>query len=244
MLIFNGKKVPSFVRVQSVNVQTLPTIETNLKSIVGSSGRLAGRTTLGEKVITCSVVIVIPSGNSLQSCARELAVWLRGNDFKLSPLIITDDADVQYMAKINNSVDLSDLLVAGQGTLEFVVPSGDSESVNETTNSGTDTVTVTNSGTKITYPSFKITVGKAVTDGVITLRNTSTGDSLSLLGTFAVGDVLTVDCSKQLVKKADVVAISMISLSSKFFELREGENVISCDNKGATIEVTHRIKFL
>lgn len=244
MLIFNGNKIPSFVRVQTVNVQTLPTIETNLKSIVGSSGRLAGQTTLGEKVITCGVIIVVPSNNTLQSCARELAVWLRGNNFKLSPLIITDDSDIQYMAKVNGSLDLTDLLVAGQGTIEFVVPSGDSESVNDTTNSGTNTVTVNNDGTKITYPTIKLTVGKAVTSGTITIRNTTTGDSMAMVGTFAVGDVLTIDCNKQLVKKGDVLVISMISITSKFFGLHEGENIISCDNTGTTIEVTHRSKFL
>lgn len=244
MLTFNGVKVPSFVRVQKINVQTLPAIETNLKSIVGSSGRLSGRTTLGEKIITCDVVVVIPSNNTLQGCARELAVWLRGDDFKTSPLIISDDTKVRYMAKVNNSVELADLFVAGQGTIEFVVPSGDSEAVTENKASGTSSVTVNNTGTKIIYPVITLTVGTKVSNGTINLRNTTTGDSLSLMGSFPVGTVLTVDCNKHLVKKDGQLDISMLSLTSKFFGLKEGNNVLTCDNTGTTIVVTYRVKYL
>ena len=244
MLNFNGKKLPEFIKVQAVNVQTLPAVNTNLKQIVGSSGRLAGRSDLGEKSITCDVIIVIPSGYTLQKCARELAVWLRGNDFNLSPLIITDDPEVRYMAKVNSSVDLSDLLFAGQGSIEFVVPSGDSESITETTVNGTNSVTVNNTGTKCVYPVITATIGTNVTNGSINIRNNTTGDCVTLNGTFMAGDVFTIDCVKNLVKKGDTVDISMLNLESKFFNLKEGDNVIQCDNNSTKLVVKYRAKYL
>lgn len=244
MLTFNGNKVPEFVKVQAVNIQVLPMIESNLKTIVGSSGRLAGRSSLGEKLISCDVVIVIPDGYTLQKCARELAVWLRGDDFRVSPLIITDDADVRYMAKVNNSAELSDLLVAGQGTIEFVVPSGDSESVNTTTVSGTNSVTVNNQGTKVVYPVITATLGTAVTNGTINVKNNTTGNKVTLHGTFKAGEVLTIDCDKHLVKRGDTLDISMLNIESHFFGLKEGNNVIQCDNNSTKITVTYRKKFL
>lgn len=244
MLTFNGKKAPEFVKVQAVNIQVLPTVETNLKSIAGSSGRLAGRSSFGEKLISCDIIIVIPENYTLQKCARELAVWLRGDDFKVSPLIITDDTEVRYMAKVNNSAELSDLLVAGQGTIEFVVPSGDSERVNTTTVSGTGSVTANNQGTKVTYPVIEVTLGTAVNGGAVNITNNTTGSKVTLNGTFEVGEVLTVDCNKHLVKRGDSLDISMLNIESQFFGLKEGNNVIQCNNNGTTITVTYREKFL
>ena len=103
MITFNGVDIPPFVKVSAINIQTLPALETNLKTIIGSSGRLCGRTDLGEKSISCDIKVIVPQGSSLQKCGRELAVWLRGDDFRLSPLIINDDPDVLYLAKVSNS---------------------------------------------------------------------------------------------------------------------------------------------
>lgn len=244
MLTFNGKKVPEFVKVQAVNIQTLPAIETNLKRIAGSSGRLAGRSDLGEKLISCDIIIVIPEGYNLQKCARELAVWLRGDNFKLSPLIIADDPDVQYRAKVNTSADLSDLFVAGQGTIEFVVPSGDSEGITPKTVSGGNRVTVNNQGTKTTFPVVKVTIGTAVTSGSIMLKNETSGDQVVLTGTFKAGEILTIDCDRHLVKRGNKLDISVLNIKSKFFELLEGNNVVYCDNSGANITVTYTVKYL
>ncbi len=244
MITFNNIKIPSFVKVQKIDVQTLPTIETNLKSIVGSSGRLAGRTTLGEKTISCDVIIVIPADYTLQKCSRELAVWLRGDNFKLSPLIISDDKDIRYWAKVSNSAEISDLLVAGQGTIEFVVPSGDSEAVRESTVTATDRIRVSNNGTKTVYPVMKLVVGTAVTNNNILVQNTTTGESLSLYGNVQTGDTITIDCNKNLVKKNNEVAMNMLSLTSEFFGLQLGANEITCNNAGTKISVTYHEKYL
>ena len=244
MLNFNGKELPDFIKVQAVNVQTLPAVNNTLKQIVGSSGRLVGRSDLGEKKITCDVMVIIPAGYTLQKCARELAVWLRGNDFNLSPLIIKDDPNIRYMAKVNSAVDLSDLLFAGRGTIEFVVPSGDSEAINETSVSGTTSVTVNNTGTKSVYPVITATIGTKVTSGTINIRNNTSGDCVTLTGSFNAGDVFTIDCVKNLVKVGNKVDISMLTLESKFFNLKEGNNVIQCDNNSTKLVVKYRAKYL
>lgn len=244
MLNFNGVKVPEFLKVQAIHIQTLPAIETNLKKIVGSSGRIAGRSDLGEKVIKCDVIVVIPEGYSLQKCGRELAVWIRGNDFKLSPLIIEDDPEIQYLAKISNSVDLSDLLFVGSGSIEFVVPSGDSELIRPVTTSGTKSVTVNNQGTKATFPVIEATIGTNVTAGSIVLQNITSGKKAVFSGTFKAGQILTFDCNKHLVKLDNRLDISMLSIESEFFELLEGSNVIQMNNEKTKIVVTHKVKYL
>ena len=142
MLNFNGVSIPRFVKVRAVSISALPSINTNLKGINAGYGAINGKTSLGEKYLKAEVSIVIPSGYSIQKCARELAVWLKGNNFDLCPLIVEDDAEIRYMAKASSSVDIADLIVAGQGSIEFVIPSGCGESVNQKTATGTPKASV------------------------------------------------------------------------------------------------------
>lgn len=244
MLNFNGRNIPDFVKVKSVKVQTLPVVTNNLKQIVGASGKLCGRTSLGEKLVECEIVIVIPEGETLQSCGRVLSVWLRGDGFKLSPLIIEDDPTVRYMAKVNNSAELSDLLFVGSGTIQFIVPSGDSEAVVEKAASGVKRLEVNNEGTKTTFPIITAVVGTAVTNGTILFQNVTTGDKVVLNGTFRSGQSITVDCQKNLVKVDDKINLKVINLESHFFDLAEGINVLQCQNEGTSLSVTFRERYL
>lgn len=244
MINFNGIDVPDFVKVCNINIQTLPTVETNLKSIVGSSGRLCGQTDLGEKIISCDIKVIIPEGSSLQKCGRELAVWLRGNNFKLSPLIINDDPEVKYMAKVSNNAELSDALYLGEGSITFVVPSGDSESVEKKQFSGTGRISVNNTGSKEVYPTIKLTVGTAIDSGTILIQNTTTGDSISLFGTFKSGDVILLDCDKHLVKKNNKIDFSILNLQSEFFHLEIGQNILNCTNEATGFVVTFNDKYI
>lgn len=236
--------MPDFMKVKSVMVQTLPSIENNLKQIVGSSGRISGRTSLGEKVIDCEIVVVIPEGKTLQACGRELAIWLRGDNFKLSPLIIEDDPSVRYMAKVNNSADLTDMIFVGSGTIQFIVPSGDSESITEKSASGGTSVDVQNNGSKAVFPIIKATIGTTVTNGSLMIQNYTTGEKVVLNGTFKSGQTITVDCQKNLVKIGDKLDLKVINLESKFFEITEGVNTIKSQNEGTKLSITFREKFL
>lgn len=244
MLIFNHQSMPTFLKVQAINIQTLPNVTTNLRAIVGSSGRLASKSSLGEKLITCDVVVVIPNGKTLQSCARELAGWLQGDGFKPSPLVITDDPDIQYKALVNNALELSDLLFVGTGSIEFVIPSGDSETTKELTKTGGKELTIQNNGTKATYPRIEVSVGTTVTNSALVIQNATTGEKIVLNGSFNAGDVVLVDCDRHLVKRGAESLLKMTDLQSQFFKLKVGSNTLQVLNEGATLSVTYREKFL
>lgn len=244
MLNFNGKDLPNFVKVKRVNISALPSVSTNLKANAGGYGVLSGESTFGEKVISADVSIVIPSGYSLQKCARELAVWLQGNNFKLSPLIISDDAEVHYMAKISNSVAISDLIFAGEGTLEFVVPSGVAVGNEVKTYSGTTRAVFDYAGTIKAFPQIEVTINSEVPSGSVNIVNVKTGEKISLAGSFAVGNKIIVDCSKHLVKINDNMQLNMLSLDSQFFGTVVGGNEISCSVSGASLKVIFQERFL
>lgn len=227
MLKFNNKKLPDFVRVRKITVQTLPTVSTNLKSVAGGFGCVSGQSTFGEKKIVADISVVIPEGESLQSCARILAGWLKGDNFKVSPLVILDDESVQYMAKVNTDVSLSDLIFVGEGSLEFVVPSGLAESVKTKTATGTKTVSITNNGTHTILPEIQVTLSEAVNSGTVLITHVQSGDRIILNGTFKAGDIVTINNSKHLVKINNNVSMNMIGLNTKFFEISEGEHTIT-----------------
>lgn len=243
MLNFNGKSLPKFMKVKRVNISALPSVSTNLKANAGGYGVLSGESTFGEKVISADVSIVIPSGYSLQKCARELAVWLQGDNFKLSPLIISDDAEVHYMAKISNSVAINDLIFAGEGTIEFVVPSGVAVgSVKSYT--GTTKSTFTYEGTAKAYPQIELTLNSQISNGVVNITNVKTGEKISLAGTFQAGNKIKIDCSKHLVKVNDKLQLNMLSLDSQFFGTVVGANEISCSISGSSLKIIFQERFL
>lgn len=244
MLNFNGIDIPNFVKVKAVNITALPSVSTNLKANIGGYGVLSGNSTFGEKVISADISIVIPSGYTLQKCARELAVWLRGNDFKLSPLKIKDDSNIHYMAKVSNSVSLNDLLYVGEGTIDFVVPSGVSVSNNIKTYTGTTRAVFNYAGTVKAFPQIEITIKNAISNGTVNVTNVKTGEKISLTGTFEAGNKIHIDCSKHLVKVNDEIHLNMLSLDSKFFGTVEGGNEISCSSTGASLKVIFQEKFL
>lgn len=228
MLKFNNKNLPDFVKVRKITVQTLPAISTNLKSVAGGFGCVSGQSTFGEKKIVAEVSVVIPEGETLQSCARVLAGWLKGDNFKLSPLIILDDASIKYMAKASSDASLSDLIYVGEGSLEFVIPSGLAESVASKSATGTKSVSFSNAGTHTALPEIQVTLSEAVNDGTVLITHVQTGDRIILNGTFKANDVITINNSKHLVKVNSKVSMNMIGLNTKFFEIGEGEHTITC----------------
>lgn len=242
MLNFNGVDIPKFVKVKRVDISALPSINPNIKGSSSSFGVLTGKTQFKEKYIKATISIVIPSGYSLQKCGRELAVWLKGNDFDLSPLIIKDDSTVRYMAKVSNSVDLSDLLYVGEGEIEFVVPSGCGEAVAEKTASGTSKAVINYLGSHRAFPIIEVTImGVAST---ITITNTQKGESIYLNGSFKSGDKILIDCNKHLVKLNNEVHMELIGITSKFLQLDYGATNILCSASNSQVKVTFRERYL
>lgn len=242
MLNFNGVSIPSFIKVRAVYISALPSVNPNLKGNMAGFGSLNGKSAFGESYLKADVSIVIPSGYTLQKCARELAVWLKGNNFELSPLIVQDDAGIRYMAKVSASVDISDLIFAGEGTIEFVIPSGCGESVSEKTVTGTTKASITYQGSQRTFPVIEVTVGG--TASTVSINHVQKAHTIYLNGSFKSGDKIYIDCSKHLVKVNDVLHMEMIGLTSKFIEIDSGANTISCSVSGSTVKVTYRERFL
>lgn len=221
-ITFNGVDIPSFVKVRTVDFSVLPSISHTFKQIAGGRGLLEAGTSIGEKVLKMRIVIVPTTGKSLTDMSRELAYWLQGNNFKLSDLIISDEDTKTYRAKINGSVDISDLIYVGEGDLEFVVPSGVAKSstvVPVNIDTGASKITVTYNGTAPTKPVITWIPTSTLTGVTLNFTCVETGKMISLTGTFESGITITIDCEMRVVKRGGVVDMKVINYTSDWITL-------------------------
>lgn len=218
-ITFNGVSMPSFVRVKTVDFTVLPDISHNFKQVTGNVGLIEAGTAIGGKTLKMSIMIIPDSGKSLTDMSRELAYWLRGNNFKTSSLVISEESTMTYQAKVNTAIDISDLIFVGEGELEFIVPTGIAKSsVAVGVVVGTNIV-ITYNGTAPTKPVIQWTVPAPLTGATLTLTCTETGQSVSITGTFATNDVIIIDCKNKYVKKNGVVDMTLVNFSSKWISL-------------------------
>lgn len=220
---FNGVSIPSFIKVRTVDFSVLPDINHSFKQIAGGFGLLETGTTIGAKVLKMKILIIPDSNKSLTEMSREFAYWLRGDNFKACDLIISDDATMTYKAKINDKVDISDLLFVGEGELEFIVPSGMAKGLSVTggaTTVGSGTFIVMYNGTAPSLPVITWTPPTNLTNVTLNISCAETGDIVSLTGNFTAGVHVEIDCQKKVVKKGGLVDMKLINFSTTWLDFQ------------------------
>ena len=229
---FNGVDCPDFLKVTSVGISVLPSLETNLASISRKYGVLNSDTTFGSKTISFEVML-INRRKSLFQMASELTQFLKGDNWKLSKLKVIEMEGKHMMAKVSNSVDLNDLQVAGSGTIEFVVPVplwvDDEETVVESTSTS---FTVENTGTHEVLPVF--TLKMSSTGNAIEIKNTTTNKSFKVNYKFKGGDVLVFDMDKKSIKVNGEPNMTIFNIESDWLELSQGNNALLVNTSAST----------
>ncbi len=244
MLNFNGIDIPNFIKVKKVDIQVLPDISFDTFEL--SRGCITSKTRLGKKLIKASIVI-IPNKeyDSLEKCSRSLAEWLMGDNFELSKLILETDPTIYYMAKLSTTVSISDLLVAGSGELDFIVPSGLGVSATPTEYAGgTGSIPIEYIGTAPATISIDCTFSSSINNETLIFSNDLTGKRYSVTGTFNQGDHLSINTATDVVKLNDSLILSMINIDSEEIEIVKGKQNITCNNSNVYMEVTAPVNYL
>lgn len=232
---FNGVDMPSFLKVKAVNTSLFPEINHNFKQVAGSKGVKEAGTTFGAKEIEIEFIIVVPKNKNLIQMERELSYWLMGNNFKTSPLIISDEPDLFYMAKVKDATKVKDSIFTGDGTITFVIPSGIASSRFEKHGAvaGRE-IDIYYNGTAETFPVIEFTPTQNYTNQTLRIVDIGTGKAVILQGSFNINEKVTIDCNKRLVKVGGKLALSMISLESDWIKI-EGRGLhkitLSLDGK-------------
>lgn len=212
---FNGIPMPSFVKVHNVD-------------FVDLSLPVSGKPT--EKTFTLTVSLV-DKAKSIHEMARELSMWLRGDNFALSPLSFSDNEDVTYMAAVKTAPVIKDLLYLGQTVIEFSVPSGAGFGKTKAV-AGTNAaqIAVDNEGTVPTFPVIQVTPTNTNSAQVpFTITDSVTGRVIRLKGPIKAGEVITIDCNKKVVKRGNKVDMLLIQYNSDWLKFDRAAHVITVD---------------
>lgn len=221
-ITFNGVNMPSFLSVRTVDTAVLPSISHAFRPIAGGRGLREIGTSVGGRLIKFNIAIIPVAGYTVLQMNRELAHWLRGNNFKLSTLVISDEPNMSYQAKVNDICDINDLLYVGEGTLEFIVPYGFAKStatVPITIDNTARIIAINYNGTASSYPILTWTPQILMSNWTLEFTNLESGDLFSLTGDFHSGETITIDFLNKVVKRAGVVEMKLINLSSDWLNI-------------------------
>lgn len=160
MLKFAGIDIPSYVRVNAIKYSILPPIDSKTEKVYGRTGEYDFGTEIGAGSIEVDIQIIGDDEHDVMKKARDLASWLYYKD--LQPLIVADEPDKQYMARLIDETEVEETFRVGSATLKFLVPSGVAEATSDTTFSAkpttTDPFTVKNNGGQDAYPIVDLTM--------------------------------------------------------------------------------------
>ena len=245
-ILFNGKELPDFIKVKSVSFQVLPAVNHQFLHIGSTGGVKTAAVNLGGKVFDVEVVLVKEHGRSLTELGIELSLWCAGNDFRLSKLIFTDDIAVAYDAVVTNNVEINDLLYAGEGTIQFTVPSGIANRVEPTTVSSINgRANINYTGTAVAYPEITFYPNTDRINESVAFYSVANGTRVVITGDFIAGNPVVINCDKKVVSIGNSIALKMIQLETDWIYLQSGtHDTIVCSSNFGSFSVYYKENYI
>lgn len=229
-ITFNGRSMPSYMRVKAVNFTALPELQHNMTQKTSGVGLIDNGTQILGKTVSVDFIL-IKGKKTLLELQRDFSQWLTGNNFKLSPLVITDGITVTYQAKVNNSVDITDAYATGEGTIEFMIPTGVADVGNSDVSVIGNLITVFYTGSAITYP--VVTVDVSAPCSMLGIYDQQYGRNVVVYGSFRAGDTVVFDCRNKRVKINGYISMKGVSLDSTWLSYpTAGTYQIECTGEG------------
>jgi predicted phage tail component-like protein len=157
---FGTVDLPSFVKVSGIEYSVLPPITHKAINFSGRAGAYDYGVDLGQSKIKVSIQIIADDEFDIIKKTRLLADWLYHED--LQPLLLEDEPDKQYMARVIGETNIAELVRVGQGTLEFTCPNAYAEGLADVNYNFSPTditpMQIENVGTVEAYPVIELTV--------------------------------------------------------------------------------------
>lgn len=175
MINLDGKDLPSFVKVNSIEFSILPPITNNFLEVRGKAGAYHTSQDVGTRKITANITIVADRINGVIKATRDLAEWL----YHKEPvkLVLQDEPDKYYLAVPNGDTDITEMVNIGQGAIEFICTEpfafGEEKTQSFELNENNDIAEIEVGGTADTYPQIEITVQDNITSMAVESDNNS-----------------------------------------------------------------------
>ncbi|MDQ0976609.1 putative phage tail component-like protein [Neobacillus niacini] len=157
---FQNVTLPSYVKVTDIKYSILPSIDHKTEKIYGRAGTYDFGIELGERKIEVEIMLLGIDEHDVIKKARDFATYLFHKD--LQPLILLDEPDKMYMARVSGETNIQELFSTGTATIVFICPSPYAESLTEKTVDWSPVdytpITITNNGSAETYPVVDMTI--------------------------------------------------------------------------------------
>lgn len=224
-LFFNEIQLPSFVKVTGIEESLLPTFDDeNYRSIRVNFSVRRYRMLSVEQI-------------------KEFSIWLRGNNLEYSKLVLPGRQGSYYMAIVDNSVDITDGLRSGTGTIEFKCHANRVEKmINAVT--FTEAQTIDYSGTISTYPTITLDINRECQEIELSFSNVQSTNHIKLVGHFNNGQKVIIDCKRKKITIDGKLNMQILTLDSYFHQLDLGENRYRLLSGNCAISVSWQNEFL
>lgn len=175
----DGVVKPPYLKVKAVHRSILPSINQNVVEVNGRPGAIDFGNEIGSTLIELDVMIEAGALNSLPPLLRQLAEYLYTDE--AVKLVIDDEPDKYYMAKLTGDTDIEEILYIGEGTISFICydpfAHGEELTFNIPKPYAGEIIQISNLGTAPTSPIIKLNISKD-----ITALNVVSGDNYIGLG--------------------------------------------------------------
>ncbi len=231
-LMYNGVQSPSFLKVTGVDQYLLPEIEHYTTSVVGSYGDVDGGVRFGKKVFKVNYIIQYDGKHNDTYYIDAMAVWLMGNDHKVSKLQL-DDSGEYYMARVSDATDFGDAILYGSGTITFTAANPRRYASKETTVTlaKTGATTVNYGGYVPALPIFTVVCPNGTKS--IRIENTATGDFILVYGNLT--GTITIDNNRKFVALGNEKRMDLLDISSDWLTLLKGSQKLTVAVTGTAV---------
>lgn len=245
---FNAIDSSSFDLVcKSVKRPLLPAVKTNRVELLGASGVYDfGDHEYSLRLITMRITYIGTSYEELRTRARDISAWLSTSSW--SQLIINDETDKYYLAKVTSDIDLESLWLLGTAEITFdCQPFAYSVTESSFTFSditGAGDYEFENLGTRTI--NFKSPQGSksliTITGSWTTLGLAMNGNTLTY-ATSGTTSVLEIDNIEMEITQDDVnVFDNLTGDIDEFLDIISGDNILTITGTGLNISV--KIDFI
>ena len=237
-IIFNGKPLPSFVIIKSIDTQILSDISnTTIKRTIGYRHK---KIEFGNKIISINFSLERIETLPLFEQQQELLKWVKGDNWKESKLILPDKPDTYYMAICNNKIDLANGDLESEGTIEFLVCNP--------YRIGNNTITLKINelqnyygeiGSENIKPKIIFDITEDCTEIKLSIKNSDYDNFIRFKHNFLTGDKLTIDMETKKITLNGEVKMQILTLDSKFHEFNNDikDNIYTLEVGNADVSI-------
>lgn len=228
-LIFNGVRVPEYIKITKVDTQVLPSSNLIQTNNISTHNRYKNKVEK-NRVVNAEFKIIDNALVLEDEKLREFYRWLRGNDFKESKLEIPSlYKNSYYMAVVENEVEISKDGTTKSGSIVFncINPYRYSKDISETStpiSNRRKKLTVGYRGDIANSPKITIKVLNECEEIKINFKSAKKINCMKLIGKFTKNDVITIDCNTNKVYLNNNLNMQILTLDSRFHKLDEGDN--------------------